>query len=200
MVLMIDNYDSFTYNLVQVISKLGHKVTVYRNDCITLSQVVEGNYYCIIISPGPGSPKDAGISLNLIRQNRGQHPILGVCLGHQAIAEAYGGRIVNSPRLMHGKISEVYHDGKSIFTGIPSPFKVVRYHSLTVSKPHLPPCLEISAWTEDGEIMGIRHREMPVEGVQFHPESMLTEYGTDLIQNFLQLVGEHKSLSAASVL
>lgn len=186
MVLMIDNYDSFTYNLVQIIGKLGKRVAVFRNDCISLDQAFSGNYRSVIISPGPGRPEGAGISLELIRQARARLPILGVCLGHQAIAAAFGGRIINSPQLMHGKISPIYHDGKSIFRGIPSPFNVVRYHSLTVSKKDLPPGLEVSAWTGDGEIMGIRHRELPVEGIQFHPESMLTEYGTDLLKNFLQ--------------
>lgn len=193
MLLMIDNYDSFTYNLVQVFTKLGQKVAVHRNDCITLNQIFSGNYHCAVISPGPGTPASAGISLDLVKHNRGRLPILGVCLGHQVIGEAFGGEITRSRKLMHGKISEVYHDGKTIFTGIPSPFKVVRYHSLAVNRANLPPCLEISAWTNDGEIMGLRHKNMFVEGVQFHPESLLTEYGTDLLRNFLQLVEENMS-------
>ncbi|MTI86041.1 MAG: aminodeoxychorismate/anthranilate synthase component II [Firmicutes bacterium] len=187
MVLMIDNYDSFTYNLFQLISELGASVSVHRNDCITTDQVLENNYGSIIISPGPGGPKDAGISIELVQQNRGRTPILGVCLGHQVIAEAFGGNIILSPRLMHGKTSQVYHDGKSIFAGLPNPFRVVRYHSLAVDKYSLPACIEVSAWTADGEIMAIRHKDLPVEGVQFHPESLLTEHGGDLLQNWLRM-------------
>ena len=185
MVLMIDNYDSFTYNLFQLISELGASVSVHRNDCITIDQVLENNYGSIIISPGPGGPKNAGISIELVQKNKGRRPILGVCLGHQVIAAAFGGNIILSPRLMHGKTSQVYHDGKSIFAGLPNPFRVVRYHSLAVDKYSLPPCIEVSAWTADGEIMAIRHNELPVEGVQFHPESLLTEHGGDLLQNWL---------------
>ncbi len=188
MVLMIDNYDSFTYNLYQLISELGADVTVHRNDCITAHQVLENSYGSIIISPGPGGPKDAGISIELVQQNQGHTPILGVCLGHQVIAEAFGGSIILSPRLMHGKTSQVYHDGKSIFAGLPNPFRVVRYHSLAVDKYSLPPCIDVSAWTAGGEIMAIRHKDLPVEGVQFHPESLLTEHGGDLLQNWLRMV------------
>ena len=193
MVLMIDNYDSFTYNLYQLISELGASVTVHRNDCITVHQVLENTHGSIIISPGPGGPKDAGISIELVQQNQGHTPILGVCLGHQVIAEAFGGNIILSSRLMHGKTSQVYHDGKSIFDGIPNPFRVVRYHSLTVDKYSLPSCIEVSAWTADGEIMAIRHKDLPVEGVQFHPESLLTEHGGDLLQNWLNNHGNELS-------
>jgi anthranilate synthase/aminodeoxychorismate synthase-like glutamine amidotransferase len=188
MVLMIDNYDSFTYNIVQNISKLGADISVHRNDSITVHQVWEGKYKSIIISPGPGGPKDAGVSIDIVQQNNRHTPILGVCLGHQVIAAAFGGNITGSPRLMHGKTSEIYHDGRSIFKSIPSPFKAVRYHSLTVDKSNIPYCLEVSAWTADGEIMALRHRELPIEGVQFHPESLLTEYGDQLLENWLQLV------------
>ncbi|MCF8011781.1 MAG: aminodeoxychorismate/anthranilate synthase component II [Clostridiales bacterium] len=188
MVIMIDNYDSFTYNLVQVLACQGHNVNVYKNDSIEVNKIFNSKTEFIIISPGPGRPRDSGISLDIVQQNRGRYPLIGVCLGHQVIAEAFGARIIESPLLMHGKISKIYHDQKTIFKEIPNPFNVVRYHSLTVDKSSLPECLEISAWTKEGNIMGIRHKSMIIEGVQFHPESMLTEYGPDLLQNFADLV------------
>lgn len=187
MVLMIDNYDSFTYNLVQYLGELGQEVRVYRNDKITLDEIAALNPSHIILSPGPCTPNEAGICLNLIRCFAGRIPILGVCLGHQAIGQAFGGRVVRAPRLMHGKTSAIYHDGRTIFAGIPSPFTATRYHSLIVEKDSLPDCLEITAWTDMGEIMGLRHKTLPVEGVQFHPESILTEHGHDLLANFLRL-------------
>jgi anthranilate synthase/aminodeoxychorismate synthase-like glutamine amidotransferase len=187
MVLMIDNYDSFTYNLVQYLGELGQEVLVYRNDKITLDQIAALKPSHVILSPGPCTPNEAGICLDLIRHFAGRIPILGVCLGHQAIGQAFGGRVVRAPRLMHGKTSAIHHDGRTIFAGIPSPFTATRYHSLIVEKDSLPDCLEITAWTDMGEIMGLRHRELPVEGVQFHPESILTEYGHDLLANFLRL-------------
>lgn len=189
MILVLDNYDSFTYNLVQLIAGLGPKVAVARNDAITPPGVLNGGYQAVVISPGPGTPDKAGISMDLILQGAGRLPILGVCLGHQAIAAAFGGKIVRSPNLMHGKVSRIFHDGKTIFAGLPSPLQAVRYHSLEVDRVELPRCLEISAWTAGGEIMGLRHKEALVEGIQFHPESMLTEYGTEMLRNFLQLAG-----------
>jgi len=187
MVLMIDNYDSFTYNLVQYLGELGQEVLVYRNDKITLDQIAALNPSHVILSPGPCTPNEAGICLDLIRHFAGRIPILGVCLGHQAIGQAFGGRVVRAPRLMHGKTSAIHHDGRTIFAGIPSPFTATRYHSLIVERETLPDCLEVTAWTDMGEIMGLRHRELPVEGVQFHPESILTEYGHELLTNFLRL-------------
>jgi anthranilate synthase/aminodeoxychorismate synthase-like glutamine amidotransferase len=187
MVLMIDNYDSFTYNLVQYLGELGQEVLVYRNDRITLEEIAALNPSHVILSPGPCTPNEAGICLDLIRHFAGRIPILGVCLGHQAIGQAFGGRVVRAPRLMHGKTSAIHHDGRTIFAGIPSPFTATRYHSLIVERETLPDCLEITAWTDMGEIMGLRHRELPVEGVQFHPESILTEHGHDLLANFLRL-------------
>ncbi len=187
MVLMIDNYDSFTYNLVQYLGELGQEVLVYRNDKITLDQIAALKPSHVILSPGPCTPNEAGICLDLIRYFAGRIPILGVCLGHQAIGQAFGGRVVRAPRLMHGKTSAIHHDGRTIFAGIPSPFTATRYHSLIVEKDSLPDCLEVTAWTDMGEIMGLRHRALPVEGVQFHPESILTEYGHDLLANFLRL-------------
>ncbi|MCF6094677.1 aminodeoxychorismate/anthranilate synthase component II [Microaerobacter geothermalis] len=185
MILMIDNYDSFTYNLVQYLGEIGEELKVYRNDEIRLTEIEELDPDFIMISPGPCTPNEAGISLEAIRYFSGKIPIFGVCLGHQAIAQVFGGEVVRADRLMHGKTSEILHDGKTIFDGIPSPFRATRYHSLIVRRETLPPVLEISAWTDQGEIMGIRHRELAVEGVQFHPESIITDYGKQLLQNFL---------------
>ncbi|MBI5701163.1 aminodeoxychorismate/anthranilate synthase component II [Candidatus Saganbacteria bacterium] len=188
MILMIDNYDSFTYNLVQYLMELGEELKVYRNDKITISEIEKLNPKQIIISPGPGSPENAGISPETIKHFAGKKPILGVCLGMQAIGYVFGGKIVRAKSLMHGKTSKIYHDGKTIFKDIPSPFTATRYHSLVVERESLPKTLEISAWTkEDDEIMGLRHKELKIEGVQFHPESILTEHGKQLLKNFLYL-------------
>lgn len=184
---MIDNYDSFTYNLVQYLGELGGVLKVYRNDQISIRQIERLKPERIIISPGPGTPKDAGISMEVIHHFAGKVPILGVCLGHQAIGEVFGGRVVRAGRIMHGKTSEIYHDGKTIFKGLPKPFTATRYHSLLVEKKNFPKVLEISAWTKQGEIMGLRHKALKVEGVQFHPESILTECGKKLLANFLGL-------------
>ncbi len=188
-VLVIDNYDSFTFNLVQYLSELGATVQVYKNDAIDVpgvrAQVPDG----VLISPGPCTPDDAGICLELLEALRGAVPVLGVCLGHQAIGQVYGGRIVRAGRLMHGKTSPILHDGRGVFAGLPCPFEATRYHSLLVERDSVPPCLEVSAWTEEGEIMGLRHRELPVEGVQFHPESVLTPEGKRLVGNWLARVG-----------
>ncbi len=188
MILMIDNYDSFTYNLVQAFESLGKKILVFRNDQISIEEIEKLSPSCIVISPGPGTPSNAGITVNVIKHFASDVPILGVCLGHQAIAEAFGGRIIRAPRIMHGKTSLIYHDGKTIYKGIPNPFEAVRYHSLIVDKNSLPDCLQITAWTDIDEIMGIRHREYPIEGVQFHPESIMTKKGNDLLKNFLEIV------------
>jgi len=185
MLLMIDNYDSFTYNLVQYLGELGEEVTVVRNDEITLDTVQQLNPAGIVISPGPCTPSEAGVSLDLIDRFSGKIPILGVCLGHQSIGQAFGGKIVRAEKVMHGKTSPVFHDGKGVFQGIASPFMATRYHSLVIERSCLPDCLTVSAWTEEGEIMGIRHRTLPVEGVQFHPESVLSEHGHQLLENFL---------------
>ena len=187
MILMIDNYDSFTYNLVQYIGEMGWEIRVSRNDCITLQEIAALAPRGIIISPGPCTPKKAGISLPVIQHFAGQIPILGVCLGHQAIGQAFGGRVKPTARLMHGKTSDIFHDGKSIFRNIPSPFAATRYHSLIVERETLPDCLEITAWTKEGDIMGLRHREHAVVGVQFHPESIMTRYGKELLRNFFRL-------------
>ncbi|RLB09710.1 MAG: anthranilate/aminodeoxychorismate synthase component II [Deltaproteobacteria bacterium] len=186
MILMIDNYDSFTYNLVQALAALGKEIVVYRNDQISIDEIEKLKPACIVISPGPGTPSKAGISVELIKRFASKIPILGVCLGHQAIAEAFGGKIVRAPRIMHGKTSLIYHDGKTIYKGLPNPFEAVRYHSLIVEKKSLPSCFEISAWTDMDEIMGIRHKEYPVEGVQFHPESIMTKKGNELLKNFVE--------------
>jgi anthranilate synthase component 2 len=186
MVLMIDNYDSFTYNLVQYLGELGEEVVVRRNDEIDLAGVEALAPDHIVISPGPCTPNEAGISVPLIQAFAGRVPILGVCLGHQAIGQAFGGRIVHARALMHGKTSLIHHKGVGVFAGLPSPFTATRYHSLVIERESLPDCLEITAWTEDGEIMGVRHRTLPVEGVQFHPESILTEYGHEMLANFLK--------------
>ncbi|MEW5899072.1 MAG: aminodeoxychorismate/anthranilate synthase component II [Bacillota bacterium] len=185
MLAMIDNYDSFTYNLVQYLGRLDAEVRVWRNDQISVPELLALNPARVVISPGPGTPDRAGITLEAVRRLAGCVPILGVCLGHQAIGRCFGGRIVQAARLMHGKTSLIYHDGRGIFRGIPSPFTAARYHSLIVEKESLPSCLAVSAWTAEGEIMGLRHREFAVEGVQFHPESILTEHGLQLLRNFL---------------
>ncbi len=187
MLLMIDNYDSFTYNLVQYLGELGEKVEVYRNKEIALEEIEKKRPERIVISPGPCTPAEAGISVPLIQRFGGKIPILGVCLGHQSIGAAFGGKITSAKRLMHGKISEIHHDGKMIFQNLPNPFKATRYHSLVVSKEGFPEALEISAVSEDGDIMGLRHRQYLIEGVQFHPESILTEQGKALLKNFLAL-------------
>jgi len=183
---MIDNYDSFTYNLVQYLGELGREVKIVRNDRITCEQIEELRPEAIVISPGPCSPDQAGISLAVIARFAGSVPILGVCLGHQAIGQAFGGMVVRAARLMHGKTSPIQHDGRTIFRAIPSPFNATRYHSLIVDTDSLPDCLEVTAWTGEGEIMGLRHRLYRVEGVQFHPESILTEHGHSLLRNFLE--------------
>lgn len=187
MVLVIDNYDSFTYNLVQYLGELGAEPVVFRNDQITLNDIARHSPGHIVISPGPGDPPRAGISNDLVQEFAGKIPILGVCLGHQCIGFVYGGRIVRAERLMHGKTSLIYHDQKTIFTGLSNPFEATRYHSLIIEPDSLPASLEVSAFTADGEIMGVRHKELPVEGVQFHPESILTTEGKLLLKNFLEL-------------
>ncbi len=189
MILIIDNYDSFTYNLVQYLGELGEEIEVYRNDVITLDEVAAKRPSHIVISPGPCTPNEAGISVDLIKRFAGEIPILGVCLGHQSIGAAFGGDVVRADRLMHGKTSMIHHDGKTIYQGLDNPFEATRYHSLIVKRQTLPACLEISAETSQGEIMGLRHRSLPVEGVQFHPESILTRVGKDLLRNFLKLRG-----------
>ena len=186
MLLMLDNYDSFTYNLVQYLSELGADVRVYRNDAITLDEVAALAPSQIVVSPGPCTPSEAGISVPLIQRFAGQIPILGVCLGHQAIGQAFGGRVVRAQRVMHGKISPVTHDGRGVFKDIPAPFAVTRYHSLAIERESLPASLEVTATSDDGEIMGVRHRRHAVEGVQFHPEAILTEHGMRLLANFLE--------------
>jgi anthranilate synthase component II len=186
MLLMIDNYDSFTYNLVQYLGELGADVRVARNDAITLDEIETLAPAGIVISPGPCTPNEAGISVPLIRRFAGEIPILGVCLGHQAIGQAFGGRIVRSERVMHGKLSSIAHDGEGVFAGLPSPFRATRYHSLAIDRATLPPTLAVTASADDGEIMGVRHREFAVEGVQFHPEAILTEHGKHLLDNFLR--------------
>lgn len=187
MLLMIDNYDSFTYNLVQYFGELGEDIRVFRNDKLKIEDIVRLNPDRIVISPGPCTPKEAGISVDVIKYFAGKIPMLGVCLGHQAIGEAFGGDIIRADRLMHGKISMIYHDGKTIFEGIPNPFEATRYHSLIIKRETLPSCLEISAETKEGEIMGVRHKEFKIEGVQFHPESILTKAGKDILKNFLKI-------------
>jgi len=187
MLLVIDNYDSFTYNLVQYFGELGADPQVKRNDAITPDEVEKMKPQKIVISPGPGRPEEAGISMELIRKFGGKIPILGVCLGHQCMGEGYGGKVVRAGRLMHGKTSPIQHDGKGVFQGLPNPFEATRYHSLIVEKNSVPSCLEVCAETAEGEIMGLRHREYPVHGVQFHPESILSKEGKDLLANFLKI-------------
>ncbi|MGC1456012.1 MAG: aminodeoxychorismate/anthranilate synthase component II [Nitrospirota bacterium] len=187
MLLMIDNYDSFTYNLVQYLGELGQDLNVYRNNKITIAEIETMRPERIVISPGPCTPREAGISIDVIKHFAGRIPILGVCLGHQSIGEAFGGEVIRAPYLMHGKTSIIHHDGKTIFSGLQNPFEATRYHSLIIKRDTLPSMLEISAWTEDGIIMGVRHKQFKVEGVQFHPESILTSVGKDLLRNFLKL-------------
>ena len=189
MLLMIDNYDSFTWNLVQYFGELGEDVRTYRNDAITLDEIEALRPDRIVISPGPCTPNEAGVSVPLLKRFAGKFPILGVCLGHQSIGAAFGGKVVRAREVMHGKTSPVEHLGVGVFRGLPSPFTVIRYHSLAIERESLPACLEATAWTADGEIMGVRHREFPVEGVQFHPESILTEHGHALLKNFIELQG-----------
>jgi len=186
MLLMLDNYDSFTYNLVQYFGELGEDVRVYRNDEITLAEIAALKPARIVVSPGPCSPAEAGISVPLIREFAGKIPLLGVCLGHQSIGAAFGGDIVHAKQLMHGKTSPVHHNNVGVFKGLPNPLTVTRYHSLAIKRETLPDCLEVTAWTDDGEIMGVRHKTLEVEGVQFHPESILTDRGHDLLKNFLK--------------
>jgi anthranilate synthase/aminodeoxychorismate synthase-like glutamine amidotransferase len=188
MILMIDNYDSFTWNLVQYFGELGAEVVVKRNDAVTLGEVEALDPSAVVISPGPCTPNEAGISVPLLRRFAGRLPILGVCLGHQSIGAAFGGEVVRADRIMHGKTSPIEHDGKTVFAGLPNPFEATRYHSLVVRRESLPDCLEVSAWTREGEIMGLRHKSVLVEGVQFHPESILTLEGKQLLGNFLRLI------------
>ena len=191
MILMIDNYDSFTYNLVQYLGELDVEVQVRRNDALSVADVAALGPKGVVISPGPCTPNEAGISVDLIKELGGRFPILGVCLGHQAIGQAFGGRIVHAGRVMHGKVSRIRHTGTGVFRGLPDGFEATRYHSLVIAKDSVPDCLEVTAWTEDDdggmeEIMGVRHKTLPIEGVQFHPESILTQHGHDLLRNFLQ--------------
>ena len=186
MLLFIDNYDSFTYNIVQYFAELGQEISVRRNDGITLDEIAELQPQYLVIGPGPCSPKEAGISVPALRRFAGQIPILGVCLGHQAIGEAFGGRIVRAQELMHGKVSPVHHTNNGVFAGLPNPVNCTRYHSLAIERASLPDCLDITAWTADGEIMGVCHKQHAVEGVQFHPEALLTEHGHDMLANFLK--------------
>jgi para-aminobenzoate synthetase component 2 len=192
MILMIDNYDSFTYNLVQYLGELGAEVVVRRNDAISLDEVQALRPAAVVISPGPCTPSEAGVSVPLIKRFAGRFPILGVCLGHQSLGAAFGGEVVRAARIMHGKTSPIHHDGRTIFEGLSNPFDATRYHSLVVRRETLPTLLEVSAWTGEGEIMGLRHRSLPLEGVQFHPESILTLEGKRLLGNFLRRVGGPK--------
>jgi len=199
MILVIDNYDSFTYNLVQYLGELGAVVEVHRNDRISAAAVLARRPEAVLISPGPGNPDEAGISLELLTRHAGALPMLGVCLGHQAIGQAFGGRVVRAERLMHGRTSPIHHAGAGVFAGLPTPFTATRYHSLIVERSSLAAELEITAWTEHGEIMGLRHKHLPIEGVQFHPESFLTEHGHALLENFLkQLPGRGRAESEAA--
>lgn len=188
MILMIDNYDSFTYNLVHYFGELGEELVVYRNDKLSLDDIRDIDPEIIVISPGPCTPTEAGISVDVVKEFSGKKPILGVCLGHQSVAHAFGAEIVRADRLLHGKTSEIYHDGKGIYENISNPFEATRYHSLIIKRDTLPEDFEVSAWTKQDEIMGIRHKEHLIEGVQFHPESVLTKVGKDLIKNFIKLV------------
>ncbi len=186
MLLMIDNYDSFTYNIVQYFGELGEDVRTFRNDEISIAEIEALNPDRICISPGPKAPAQAGISVEVLKHFAGKKPILGVCLGHQAIGEAFGGKVIRAKQVMHGKTSLIAHTGVGVFKNLPSPFTVIRYHSLAIERASLPSCLEVTAWTDDGEIMGVRHKEFDIEGVQFHPESILSEHGHALLQNFLE--------------
>ena len=188
-ILLVDNYDSFTYNLYQYLGELDAEVRVVRNDALSAEEAIALRPRAIVISPGPGTPDQAGISLELIRQAAGKVPLLGVCLGHQALGQAFGGKVVRAPKLMHGKTSVIQHDGRTVFAGVPQGFTATRYHSLIVARETVPACLEVSAWTAEGIVMGLRHREHPLEGVQFHPESILTGAGKDLLRNFLDRAG-----------
>ena len=185
MILLVDNYDSFTYNLYQYLGELGAEARVIRNDEMSAEEALALKPERIVVSPGPGTPDQSGITLELVRRASGRVPVLGVCLGHQALGQAFGGRVVRAPRLMHGKTSPIRHDGRTLFAGLPDPFTATRYHSLVVARDSVPACLEVSAWTDDGIVMGLRHRDHPSEGVQFHPESILTSAGKDLLRNFL---------------
>ena len=196
MLLMIDNYDSFTYNLVQYFGELGQEVKVIRNDAITVDEIGQMKPDYLVISPGPCAPAQAGVSLTAIKEYSGKIPLLGVCLGHQAIGEAFGGKIIHAQQLMHGKTSPVFHKDVGVFRGLPNPITCTRYHSLAIERASLPNCLEITAETEDGEIMGVRHKTLPVEGVQFHPESILTEHGHQMLDNFLKEFKEYKDFKA----
>jgi anthranilate synthase/aminodeoxychorismate synthase-like glutamine amidotransferase len=186
-ILLLDNYDSFTFNLYQYLGEMGQEVQVIRNDALTAEAALALRPTAIVISPGPGNPDQAGISLELIRQAAGRVPLLGVCLGHQALGQAFGGSVVRAPKLMHGKTSEIHHDGRTVFAGLPQGFTATRYHSLVVARETVPESLEVSAWTDDGLVMGLRHKQHLLEGVQFHPESILTTVGKDLLRNFLKL-------------
>ncbi len=190
MILVLDNYDSFTYNLVQYLGEMGCSLRVYRNDEVTCAEIEMLRPSGIVISPGPGTPKDSGVCIDVIRQFAGKVPILGVCLGHQAIGHVFGGEVVRNSRVVHGKTSWIRHDGEGLFTDCPNPFEATRYHSLIVRRETLPACLEVSAWTDEGEIMGLRHRALPIEGVQFHPESIMTREGKRLLRNFLRVCSD----------
>lgn len=195
MLLFIDNYDSFTYNIVQYFAELGQEVIVRRNDDITLEEIAALNPQYLIIGPGPCSPKEAGISVAAMRHFAGKLPIMGVCLGHQTIGEAFGGKVMRAQTLMHGKVSPVSHNGQGMFKGLPNPVTCTRYHSLVIDRHTLPDCLEVTAWTADQEIMGVRHKQYPIEGVQFHPEALLTEHGHDMLCNFLEEFQNFKTIS-----
>jgi len=192
MIVLIDNYDSFTYNLVHFMGELGADITVHRNDAVSVNEIIDLDPAGVVISPGPCDPDKAGICLELVESLAGKTPILGVCLGHQTIGQVFGGKVVRAPVLMHGKVSAIHHHGKSVLKGLPQPFNATRYHSLMVERESLPDCLEITAESDDGVIMGLMHRELPVHGVQFHPESIATEHGHDLLRNFIDMTGLRK--------
>ena len=196
---MIDNYDSFTFNLVQYLGELGQELVVKRNDEITVEEIEQLNPEFLMVSPGPCSPNEAGISMEAIRHFAGKIPIFGVCLGHQSIAQVFGGDVVRAERLMHGKTSQIHHDSKSVYSGLDNPFTATRYHSLIVKKETLPDCLEVTSWTEEGEIMGLRHKTLPIEGVQFHPESIMTSFGKEMLQNFIQTHKGNEQVSCSSI-
>jgi para-aminobenzoate synthetase component II len=199
MILVIDNYDSFTYNLVQYLAELGAEVEVHRNDQLSVAALRARKPEAVLISPGPGTPDEAGVSLELLSQRAEDLPILGVCLGHQAIGQAFGAKVVRAERLMHGRTGQIVHDGAGVFAGLPSPFTATRYHSLIVERGSVTEELEVTAWSPEGEIMGLRHRRLPIEGVQFHPESFLTEHGHTLLENFLKRLPEHGRAVAEAV-